>query len=53
MDEVQRRLRPHAGRSHAKLSADLPVITAEETDALRFGTRKTGKVRQTLHLRRT
>ena len=32
-------------------SPDLPVITAQETDwgMLRFGTRKSGKVRQTLH----
>jgi len=39
------------GGSHAKLAADLPVITAEETDwgMLRHGTRPGGQVRHTLH----
>jgi 5,5'-dehydrodivanillate O-demethylase len=51
MDEVHVAFTHQPGGSHAKLAADLPVITAEETDwgMLRFGTRKTGKVRQTLH----
>ena len=50
MDEVHVAFAHQPGGSHAKLSADLPVITAEETDwgMLRFGTRKT-KIRQTLH----
>ncbi len=48
MDEVHVAFTHQSGGSHAKLSADLPIITAEETDwgMLRFGTRKTGKVRQ-------
>ena len=51
MDEVHVAFTHQPGGSHAKLSADLPIITAEETDwgMLRFGTRRTGKVRQTLH----
>src|SRR5215471_9739039 len=51
MDEVHVAFTHQPGGSHAKLSVDLPVITAEETDwgMLRFGTRKTGKVRHTLH----
>ena len=51
MDEVHVAFAHQPGGSHAKLSADLPIITAEETDwgMLRFGTRKSGKVRQTLH----
>jgi len=52
MDEVHVAFTHQPGGSqHAKLSVDLPIITAEETDwgMLRFGTRKTGKVRQTLH----
>jgi 5,5'-dehydrodivanillate O-demethylase len=51
MDEVHVAFTHMPGGSHAKLSQDLPVITAEETDwgMLRFGTRKSGKVRQTLH----
>src|SRR5262245_37773880 len=51
MDEVHVAFTHQPGGSHAKLSGDLPIITAEETDwgMLRFGTRKTGKVRQTLH----
>jgi 5,5'-dehydrodivanillate O-demethylase len=51
MDEVHVAFTHQPGGSHARLSADLPVITAEETEwgMLRFGTRRTGKVRQTLH----
>jgi 5,5'-dehydrodivanillate O-demethylase len=51
MDEVHVAFTHMPGGSHAKLAQDLPVITAEETDwgMLRFGTRKSGKVRQTLH----
>ena len=51
MDEVHVAFTHMPGGSHAKLAADLPIITAEETDwgMLRFGTRKSGKVRQTLH----
>ena len=51
MDEVHVAFTHMPGGSHAKLAADLPVITAQETDwgMLRFGTRKSGKVRQTLH----
>jgi 5,5'-dehydrodivanillate O-demethylase len=51
MDEVHVAFTHMPGGSHAKLSVDLPVITAEETEwgMLRFGARKTGKVRQTLH----
>jgi 5,5'-dehydrodivanillate O-demethylase len=51
MDEVHVAFAHQPGGSHAKLAVDLPIITAEETDwgMLRFGTRKTGKVRQTLH----
>jgi 5,5'-dehydrodivanillate O-demethylase len=39
------------GGSHAKLAADLPLISAEETDwgMLRYGTRSGGQVRHTLH----
>jgi 5,5'-dehydrodivanillate O-demethylase len=51
MDEVHVAFTHVPGGSHAKLSIDLPIITAQETDwgMLRYGTRKTGKVRQTLH----
>lgn len=51
MDEVHVAFTHAPGGSHAKLSADLPVITTQETDwgMLRFGKRKTGLVRQTLH----
>jgi 5,5'-dehydrodivanillate O-demethylase len=51
MDEVHVAFAHQPGGSHAKLSADLPIITAEETDwgMLRYGTRKSGKVRHTLH----
>ena len=51
MDEVHVAFTHAPGGSHAKLSADLPVITAKEMDwgILRFGTRASGKVRQTLH----
>jgi 5,5'-dehydrodivanillate O-demethylase oxygenase subunit len=50
-DEVHVAFTHQPGGSHAKLSADLPIITAEETEwgMLRFGTRRTGKARQTLH----
>ena len=51
MDEVHVAFTHAPGGSHAKLSADLPVITAKEMDwgILRFGTRASGKVRHTLH----
>jgi 5,5'-dehydrodivanillate O-demethylase len=51
MDEVHVAFTHQPGGSHARLSVDLPVITAQETDwgMLRLGTRKTGKVRHTLH----
>ena len=51
MDEVHVAFTHMPGGSHAKLSADLPVIAAEETDwgMLRFGKRRSGKARQTLH----
>jgi hypothetical protein len=51
MDEVHVAFTHQPGGSHAKLAADLPVITAEETDwgVLRYGTRTSGKVRQSLH----
>jgi 5,5'-dehydrodivanillate O-demethylase oxygenase subunit len=51
MDEVHVAFTHQPGGSHAKLAADLPIISAEETDwgMLRFGTRKSGKVRHTLH----
>jgi 5,5'-dehydrodivanillate O-demethylase len=51
MDEVHVAFTHQSGGLHAKLAVDLPIITAEETDwgMLRFGTRSTGKVRQTLH----
>jgi 5,5'-dehydrodivanillate O-demethylase len=51
MDEVHVAYTHMPGGSHSKLAQDLPVITAQETDwgMLRFGTRKSGKVRQTLH----
>jgi 5,5'-dehydrodivanillate O-demethylase oxygenase subunit len=51
MDEVHVAFTHAPGGSHAKLAADLPVISAEETEwgMLRFGQRKTGLVRHTLH----
>jgi len=51
MDEVHVAFTHQPGGSHAKLALDLPVISAVETDwgMLRFGTRKNGKVRHTLH----
>ena len=51
MDEVHVAYTHMPGGSHAKLAQDLPIISAEETDwgMLRFGTRRSGKVRQTLH----
>jgi 5,5'-dehydrodivanillate O-demethylase len=50
-DEVHVAFTHAPGGSHAKLSADLPEITAQETDwgILRFGKRKSGLVRQSLH----
>ncbi|HEX7054585.1 MAG TPA: Rieske 2Fe-2S domain-containing protein [Burkholderiales bacterium] len=51
-DEVHVAFVHQPGGSHAKLSQDLPVISAEETDwgMLRYGTRRsTGQVRHTLH----
>ena len=49
-DEVHVAFVHRPGGSHAKM-AELPVITAEETDwgMLRYGTRKNGEVRHTLH----
>jgi len=51
MDEVHVAFTHQPGGSHANLAVDLPIISAEETEwgMLRFGTRKSGKVRQTLH----
>lgn len=51
MDEVHVAFTHQPGGSHAKLSADLPSIAAEETEwgMLRFGARRNRKVRQTLH----
>ena len=51
MDEVHVAFTHAPGGSHAKLAVDLPVITAEETDwgMMRYGRRKTGAVRHTLH----
>jgi 5,5'-dehydrodivanillate O-demethylase len=49
-DEVHVAFVHRPGGSHARM-AELPVITATETDwgMLRFGTRKSGEVRHTLH----
>jgi nitrite reductase/ring-hydroxylating ferredoxin subunit len=51
MDEVHVAFTHAPGGSHAKLSQDLPIITAEEKDwgILRYGRRANGKVRHTLH----
>lgn len=51
MDEVHVAFTHAPGGSHAKLSRDLPIISAEEKDwgMLRFGKRKTGLTRHTLH----
>ncbi len=51
MDEVHVAFTHAPGGSHARLSQDLPIISAEERDwgLLRFGKRKTGLVRQSLH----
>ena len=51
MDEVHVAFTHAPGGSHANLSRDLPIITAREEDwgLMRFGARKTGKVRQSLH----
>jgi 5,5'-dehydrodivanillate O-demethylase len=51
MDEVHVAFVHAPGGSHARLSQDLPVISAEEKDwgMLRFGARANGKVRHTLH----
>src|SRR5580700_891750 len=51
MDEVHVAFTHAPGGSHARISVDLPIITAEETPwgLMRYGTRKTGLVRHTLH----
>ena len=51
MDEVHVAFTHAPGGSHAKLSQDLPLISAKETPwgMLRLGKRQTGKIRQTLH----
>ena len=51
MDEVHVAFTHAPGGSHAKIAVDLPVITAEETPwgMMRYGTRKDGQVRHTLH----
>ncbi len=51
MDEVHVAFTHAPGGSHANLARDLPIISTQETDwgMLRFGKRKTGLVRQTLH----
>ena len=51
MDEVHVAFTHAPGGSHAQIAADLPIITAEETDwgMMRYGTRKTGDVRHTIH----
>lgn len=51
MDEVHVAFTHSPGGSHARLAADLPIISAEETDwgMLRFGKRANGLTRHTLH----
>ena len=51
MDEVHVAFTHAPGGSHAKIAQDLPIISAEETDwgMMRYGRRKTGEVRHTLH----
>ena len=51
MDEVHVAFTHSPGGSHAALSIDLPIVSAEETDwgMLRLGTRKNGKVRVSPH----
>jgi 5,5'-dehydrodivanillate O-demethylase len=51
MDEVHVAFTHAPGGSHAPLALDLPIVSAEETDwgLLRFGTRKSGLVRISLH----
>jgi len=51
MDEVHVAFTHAPGGSHAKLSVDLPIITAEETPwgMMRYGDRATGLTRHTLH----
>jgi 5,5'-dehydrodivanillate O-demethylase oxygenase subunit len=51
MDEVHVAFTHGPGGSHAALSHDLPIITAEETPwgMLRFGRRASGLTRHTLH----
>jgi 5,5'-dehydrodivanillate O-demethylase oxygenase subunit len=51
MDEVHVAFTHAPGGSHAKLSQDLPIITAEETawGMMRYGNRATGLTRNTLH----
>jgi 5,5'-dehydrodivanillate O-demethylase len=52
MDEVHVAFTHSPGGSHAALSHDLPIITAEETPwgMLRHGKRASGMVRETLHI---
>lgn len=51
MDEVHVAFTHAPGGSHAKLSQDLPIITAEEKPwgLLRFGKRANGMIRHSLH----
>ena len=51
MDEVHVAFVHAPGGSHAKLSVDLPIITAEETPwgMMRYGNRATGLTRHTIH----
>jgi len=51
MDEVHVAFTHAPGGSHTKIAQDLPIITAEETPwgMMRYGTRKDGQVRHTLH----
>jgi 5,5'-dehydrodivanillate O-demethylase len=51
MDEVHVAFTHSPGGSHAALSRDLPLISAEETDwgMLRLGKRRNGMTRHTLH----
>jgi 5,5'-dehydrodivanillate O-demethylase len=51
MDEVHVAFTHNPGGTHAALSVDLPIITAEETEwgMLRFGKRASGLTRHTLH----
>jgi 5,5'-dehydrodivanillate O-demethylase len=51
MDEVHVAFTHNPGGTHAALSVDLPLITAEETDwgMMRYGKRANGLTRHTLH----